>query len=290
MAQYKKLQRLLLENHPELDEHWVQALIADDPGILGLGDLVLKDKERVQARAGRLDLLLQDPETSKRYEVEVQLGSTDESHIIRTVEYWDIERKRYPQYEHCAVIVAEDVTSRFLNIINLFNGTIPLVAIQMRALQVSADEYALIFTTVVDELTRGLVDDDEEVQEVTDRAYWENKASKATLGLVDQLHQVARELDPGLELNYTKFYVGLAKNGQPCNFIIMRPWKSWLTLTIRLPQAAETQARLEKSGLEVEDYDTRERGYRLRLVADGFEKRRAALRQFVEAAHKRHVE
>jgi len=45
-------------------------------------------------------------ESTRRYEVEIQLGATDESHIIRTIEYWDIERKRYPQYEHTAVIVA----------------------------------------------------------------------------------------------------------------------------------------------------------------------------------------
>jgi hypothetical protein len=44
-----------------------------------------------------LDLLLQDADGNRRYEVEVQLGKTDESHIIRTIEYWDIERKRYPQ-------------------------------------------------------------------------------------------------------------------------------------------------------------------------------------------------
>ena len=59
-----------------------------------------------------------------RYEVEIQLGPTDESHIIRTIEYWEIERRRYPQYEHVAVIVAEDVTSRFLNVINLLNGSV----------------------------------------------------------------------------------------------------------------------------------------------------------------------
>lgn len=58
-------------------------------------------------------------DTNGRYEVEVQLGSTDESHIIRTIEYWDIERKRYPQYDHTAVIVAEDITSRCLNVISL---------------------------------------------------------------------------------------------------------------------------------------------------------------------------
>jgi len=54
-----------------------------------LGDLIVKDKERIQPGAGRLDLLLQDPDTNLRYEVEIQLGKTDESHIIRTIEYWD---------------------------------------------------------------------------------------------------------------------------------------------------------------------------------------------------------
>ena len=91
---FVKPERLSLRLHPELTEKWVQELIADDPSILGLGNLVLRDKERVQPRAGRLDLLLQDPDSKRRYEVELQLGPTDEAHIIRTIEYWDIERKR----------------------------------------------------------------------------------------------------------------------------------------------------------------------------------------------------
>ena len=106
MNNFTRSERISLKLHPTLNENWVQGLIAADPGILGLGELVLRDKERIQPRAGRLDLLLQDEE-KRRYEVEIQLGSTDEAHIIRTIEYWDIERKRYPQYEHCAVLVAE---------------------------------------------------------------------------------------------------------------------------------------------------------------------------------------
>lgn len=131
-----KLESVSIKRTERLTEKWVQDQIADDPALLGLGDLVLKDKERIQASAGRLDLLLQDPETLKRYEVEIQLGATDESHIIRTLEYWDIERKRYPQYEHAAVIVAEEITARFLNVIQLFNGTIPLIAVKMTAYKV----------------------------------------------------------------------------------------------------------------------------------------------------------
>ena len=143
---YVKFEKISLKNHPEFNEQWVQDRIAEDPSILGLGDVILKDKERIQPRAGRLDILLQDAELNRRYEVEIQLGSTDESHIIRTIEYWDIERKRYPQYDHVAVIVAEDITSRFLNVISLFNGMIPLIAVQMNALKLDKN-IGLSFTT-----------------------------------------------------------------------------------------------------------------------------------------------
>ena len=69
----------------KVTEKMVQEKIAEDPSILGLGELELRDKERIYVHAGRLDLLLQDPETLKRYEVELQLGPTDESHIIRAL-------------------------------------------------------------------------------------------------------------------------------------------------------------------------------------------------------------
>jgi len=94
--EFTKFEKISIKNHPELNEKWVQDRIAEDPKILGLGDVILKDRERIQPHAGRLDLLLQDSESTSRYEVEIQLGSTNESHIIRTIEYWDIERKRYP--------------------------------------------------------------------------------------------------------------------------------------------------------------------------------------------------
>ena len=91
--QHVKLRQIQLKNHPSLNERWVQDVIAEDPSILGIGDVVLKDKERVHRNAGRLDLLLQEADGHGRYEVEIQLGASDESHIIRTIEYWDIERK-----------------------------------------------------------------------------------------------------------------------------------------------------------------------------------------------------
>src|SRR5574338_1257099 len=178
--------RIWLRDHPELNERWVQDQIADDPSILGLGELQLKDKERRQPHAGRLDLLLQDPDTDRRYEVEIQLGRTDESHIIRTMEYWDIEKRRYPQYDHCAVIIAEDITSRFLNVISLFNSAIPMMAIQMAAVGIE-DHVGLLFTTVLNELTRGIEEDDNEPDELVDRGYWEARVGREILAMADQL-------------------------------------------------------------------------------------------------------
>ena len=184
------------------------------------------------------------------------LGALNESHIIRTIEYWDIERKRYSQYEHTAVIVAEDITSRFLNVINLFNGMIPLIAIQMRGLQLGG-KIGLIFTTVVDLLSLGLVDEDEGGQEPTDRSYWESRGSKKTVAMADQLLGMAKRHDSTLELKYNKFYIGLARNGQPWNFMIFRPKKEFIRFEIRLKNAAETQKRLESAGLDIMDYDSR---------------------------------
>jgi hypothetical protein len=59
----------------------------------------------------------------------------------------------------------------------------------------------LICTTVIDEMTRGLVDDDEETQ-VTDREYWEQRGSKATVAIADQLLELIHTFDPGTELKY----------------------------------------------------------------------------------------
>lgn len=282
--EYTKFETVSIRNHPELNERWIQDRIAEDPTILGLGDVILRDRERIQPRAGRLDLLLQDADSNRRYEVEIQLGATDESHIIRTIEYWDIERNRYPQYEHTAVIVAEDITSRFLNVISLFNGMIPLIAIQMRALR-SCDKIGLVFTTVVDQMSLGLVDEDEAGQEPTDRAYWESRGSKKTVAMADEMLEIARSYDPDLQLKHNKFYIGLAKAGQPFNFITFRPKKSFIRIEPRLPDTPETQERLESAGLDVMDYDHHWGRYRIRLQPGDISKHREILVELVAEAY-----
>ena len=260
---YVKPQKLALKSHSQFNERWVQEKIAEDPSMLGIGELILKDKERNQPGAGRLDLLFQDPDSNLRYEVEIQLGKTDESHIFRTIEYWDLERKRYPQYDHVAVLIAEDITSRFLNIISLLNGFIPLVAIQLNAIQIG-DQVALLFTIVLDHRL-GLAPEEEEEQEVTDRAYWEKRSSKATVVMADAILRLLKTFDQELDLKYNKFYISVSKHNKPFNFVIFRPKKTSLRVEPKLKKAEEIEIMLDSAGLDILEYDTRNQRYRIRF-------------------------
>ena len=258
------LKTIQLKNHQVLNEKWLQDIIAEDPSIIGIGDVILKDKERIHQGAGRLDLLLQDADGIDRYEVEIQLGATDESHIIRTIEYWDIERKRYPQYNHTAIIIAEDITSRFLNVISLFNGSIPLMAIQVCAIQ-TAEGVGLHFTKVLDVQQLGLVDEDEEVAEVTNRDYWLKRGTPKTVAMADKLLSYIHEFDPDAELNYNKFYIGLKINSRSKNYAIFRPKKNFIGLEIKMPQTEENDEIINQAEIANLDYSKRYGYYRLSI-------------------------
>ena len=180
--------------------------------------------------------------------------------------------------------MAEEITSRFLNVISLFNGTIPLVAVQMRALQLG-NTVSLVFTTVLDQVKLGLVDDDEEVHEVTDRGYWENRGSKNTVAIADEVLEILQTLDPALELKFNKFYVGLARAGQPDNFVVLRPKKKDLRVEARVDKDASIEQQLDAAGLDLMDYDERSGRYRVRLGKGDVKKHAEVLTELLTTAH-----
>lgn len=285
---HSKITPISLKANRNVDEVWVHDCIAADPSILGLGDVIVKDRERIQAGTGRLDLLLQDAEGYGRYEVEIQLGATDPSHIIRTIEYWDIERKRYPQYEHTAVIIAEDITSRFLNVIGLFNGSIPIIAIQMTAVEMP-DGIGLLFTRVLDTITRGMVDEDEEVSEPTDRAYWQAKSSPAVLGLADQVLSLCKSFVSDIELNYNKHHIGMRVGSKACNFAFFHARKKALQVHVKVPQSEDTGTMLDQSGFAIWDYVNRDKAYRITLSDTNLGAKSEVLQNLLRAAYEQRM-
>ena len=261
---FQKPTSISLRNHPEFNERWLQERIAEDPSLLGLGDLEIKDIERRQPRAGRLDLLLVDPETRTRYEVEIQLGATDETHIIRTIEYWDIEKTRYPQYEHVAVLVAEDVTTRFLNVVSLFNKAIPLIAIEIRALEVG-DLLTLHATKVLDLMPLG-TDEDDEAGQATDRAYWVARGSEKSVGLAEKIAAILNELDDSKRvLKFNKHYIGLANGAAVDNIVTFRPRRDTILAEFRIERSEAVSELVEEAEVTSLPYDRWGR-YRIRLT------------------------
>jgi hypothetical protein len=223
----------------------------EDPSILGLGkEVAIKSVEKVQPKAGRLDLLMFDRETEKRFEVELMLGAVDESHIIRCIEYWDIERKRYPLYDHVAVLVAESITTRFLNVIGLFNNAIPLIAIQLNALKVN-DHIVLDFVKVLDEVIPGEDDEEPSASTTTDRGAWERETSKGSLAVVDHCIEIIRTFAPQMSPNYKQEYIGLADEHGPRNFVLFYAKKQFVRAEVRLADHEPWRQKLEEAGLVV---------------------------------------
>ncbi|MEX0703938.1 MAG: hypothetical protein WD069_17695 [Planctomycetales bacterium] len=131
------------------NEFWLRDRIYDDPTILGLGNLQSVVKEKTQSQGGRLDLLLKNQDDDSMYEVELQLGPTDETHIVRTIEYWESEKRRWPRRSHTAVLIAETITNRFFNVIALLSEAVPIIGMQANIVEVG-DAKGLHFTKIID--------------------------------------------------------------------------------------------------------------------------------------------
>ena len=210
---YEKASSLSIRTDCGWNEQFVKDEIARDPTILNLGDLTLLQKERKGPHGARLDLLFCDESNASWYEVELQLGTTDPSHIVRTIEYWDTERRRHPEYTHTAVIIAEEIDGRYFNVINLFSQQIPLLAIKMSAIAVG-DKATLMFTTVLDFLPKSK---DARSRDFT-REYWEDRTSASSMQAVDEIVNMAKSIDPAIKLGFGKHDIFLYDGGSCTSF------------------------------------------------------------------------
>jgi hypothetical protein len=236
------------------DEFWLQKQICDNPSALKLGDLDVIDKEKKQSQGGRLDILLKDPEDDKMYEVEVMLGRTDETHIIRTIEYWDNERRKYPQRQHFAVLVAENIERRFFNVIHLFSHSIPIIAIQVNLIEI-AGQKLLHFSQILN--TYEEPDDSPNASyQHYDENYW-RQFSPWTIENANTFVSVVKATFPVIEPHFVGSYIALRSDGDPlCWFHKRSEDNSLLTMWFSekfLPEAktlldAAQLSYLEKNG------------------------------------------
>jgi hypothetical protein len=190
-----------------------------------------------------------EPEEKTRYEVEVMLGSLDESHIIRAIEYWDIERRRYPNVEHRAVIVTEDITNRFFNVISLLNKAVPIIALQLNAIVI--DENLLLNFVKVLDLVQEEDPDAEGGDDPVTRTDWTKRASESSLKIMDAMIAIVTKSTPNPKVTYNRGHVALGTKGT--NFLWFHPRKGsslHCEMKIGADKRQEIVDTFEKKGLE----------------------------------------
>lgn len=219
------------------DEYWLQDIIYENPKVLGLGNLVPLNKEKKQSSGGRLDILLKDPEQNSMYEVEVMLGETDPSHIIRAIEYWDNEKRKYPQRQHFCVLVAESFDRRYFNVIQLMSLNIPMIAVQADLLEVGG-ERILNFTKIIDIYIEP--EENEEDTKIVNEATWTNDAPWVNANAKELIEILKDQVDK-INLGYTQSYVSVSIDGKNAYWLNkrMKP-TSTLCFSVKDEEKADT--------------------------------------------------
>jgi hypothetical protein len=208
MGEIKSGKKIFIRNYGK-DEYWLQDLIFASPNILGLGELIPVTKERPQSSGGRLDILLKDPADNSMYEVEIMLGETDPNHIIRTIEYWDLEKRKFPQRQHFPVLIAESFNRRYFNVIQILSLNVPMIAIQADLIEVEGQ--AIINFTKILDIYEEIADEEAETNAVTETTW--TKSAPWTLQTAKDLLAILNHDSQSIVLNFTQSYISLVRNG-----------------------------------------------------------------------------
>ena len=105
--------------------------------------------------------------------------------------------------------------------------------------------------------------------------------------MADDLLEIVRQFDSSLILKYNKFYIGLSREGQPYNFITIRPRKSHVVLELKLPENDDIGTKIEQAGFETLGYNKRWGLYRLQVSKTDISQKNEVLRELLKLAYDR---
>jgi hypothetical protein len=248
-------QEVSLKSHKGYSEGWLERQIIKNPSILKLveGKLEVVRSQLRQGKERRLDLFLKALDEDTYYSVELMLGELDESHLVRTIDYWLRNQLAFADkdWEHVAVVVAESISeSGCRRVARWLADNAPLVAIELRAISVDG-RLAVQPFTVFDGRDREEELDLDRPQLDSDRDYWLKKASEKTLKLAEEIASVLPKIDSKLRVSYRHGFLGVTAQNRPANFVSFHPKKSFVKAKARVGDAEAWARRLEKGGLDV---------------------------------------
>lgn len=96
----------------------------------------------------------------------------------------------------------------------------------------------------------------------TDREYWEARSNSELLALMDSMLEMLHEIDPDIELNYNKQYVGLVGDHPSKTYVVFKPKRTQLNVEIKLPKG-DYDSLLDETRIVQNQYSLKNRQYRL---------------------------
>jgi hypothetical protein len=184
---------------------------------------------------------------------------------MRTIEYWDLVKRKWPQRQHYAVLVAERITKRFFNVIQILSGAVPLIAIQVNIIQ-SPHGQSLHFTKILDVYEEP--DDETSVDGGTyDEAYW-TKRSEETLDIAKYLYDLTKDIYVGTELHFNKYSVSIAASGYNQMLVRRRSGNNVLVELRYGGKRDEILEILESNGVQ---YNDQHRHFKFQMPAQMFQ-------------------
>ncbi len=147
------------------------------------------------------------------------------------------------------MLVAEEIRSRFFNVIRLLNRAVPLIAIQLSAFQFS-DEVVLQFVRVLD-----TYEEESGPTELTDRAYWEKRARPEALATIDAIVALISGAGSEPKITYNRTHVAVGTAGYIFGWFFPRKIATHCPVRFKVgsEQRPALMTKLEEAGLEAEN-------------------------------------
>lgn len=120
--------------------------------------------------------------------------------------------------------------------------------------------------------------------EIYDRKYWETKSSKEIIELIDKLHGFIQEIDPSVELNHKKNYIGLTLDGKSHNFVSFKGKKDHLIIQLKLPETEESEKEIIDSGFDIK-YDSVKCLYRIAVTEKDVMEKEEGIKKLIKSSY-----
>lgn len=129
-------------------------------------------------------------------------------------------------------------------------------------------------------------DDHSSVKGSGNYKYWYHRSSPGSMLIVHGILALVNEVTPGMELRYTKNYIGLVRNRVMYNFVTLEPSRDDVSVYFRIPLSAQVIAIINDSGIQGSEYIKRSGRFRIRLSYRDLKFHRDLLLDLIRGASK----